>query len=61
MTSPIPPNCIRQSPFLYPNFGLGATVMTAVSGDYAYVANGQDGLEILSITNPANPVVVGPV
>ena len=30
-----------------------------VSGNYAYVADGYDGLEIINISNPANPVEVG--
>jgi len=30
-----------------------------VSGIYAYVADGGSGLQVISITNPASPVIVG--
>ena len=30
-----------------------------VSGNYAYVANGEDGLQVIDVRNPAAPVRVG--
>ncbi len=33
----------------------------AVSGTYAYVADGASGLQVIDITNPASPQIVGSV
>lgn len=37
----------------------GSANWVTVSGEFAYVANGPDGLRIDSITNPASPVNIG--
>lgn len=39
--------------------GPAATVGVAVSGNYAYLADGQFGLRIYDISNPSNPINVG--
>jgi uncharacterized secreted protein with C-terminal beta-propeller domain len=37
----------------------GLAVGVALSGKYAYVADNQDGLQVIEISNPANPQQVG--
>ena len=37
----------------------GAACGVALSGDYAYVADGDSGLRVISVVDPANPAEVG--
>lgn len=41
------------------NVGTGAAYGTFASGNYVYVADGQGGLEIVDVSDPTNPVVIG--
>ena len=33
----------------------------SISGPYAYVADGGDGIKVIDISNPSNPTIVGSV
>ncbi len=49
---------VRVSPgfyFISDYFTSGTAYDVSVQGDYAYVADGDEGLEIINIKNPANP------
>jgi hypothetical protein len=41
------------------NIYRGFAMAIAVAGNYAYIANGGDGLRIYNVSNPTNPVTVG--
>ena len=54
-----PANCGRVGG--YPNEGelFQESFHVAVSGNYAYVADGDAGLQVIDVSNPANCVRVG--
>ena len=43
----------------WPGYLRGPAMAVAVSGNYAYVAQGGSGLQVIDISNPANPTSVG--
>ncbi len=50
----------KTNPFKIRNLSLPSSVSgIAVSGDYAYLANENDGLRIVDVSNPMAPVVTG--
>ena len=51
---------IAFTPVSHTNAG-GYGLSIAVAGNYAYVANNDDGLRIFDVSNPANPLNVGHV
>ena len=46
--------------YLYGNYDTsGAAVGVAVSGNYAFVADKNDGLDIIDISDPSSPTLTG--
>jgi len=39
----------------------GEAIGVAVAGSYAYVADGQSGLQVIDVSNPAAPAITGTV
>ena len=53
--TPIPPGITGK----WPEFTPGGALAIKVEGNYAYVADGEAGLQVIAATNPAAPVLVG--
>ena len=54
-TSAIPLSPTLVGTYDTPGFAIGV----AISGSYAYVADGDWGLQIIDVSNPASPTLVG--
>jgi len=52
---------LTDRPAVVGTVGGATTVASAVSGDYAYLANGSGGVQIVDISDPAAPVVLSTV
>jgi hypothetical protein len=60
LTSPDKSNLVTIIPEVIGQIDIPAYALGVwVAGDYAYVADGDNGLNIINISNPANPVKVG--
>jgi hypothetical protein len=63
LQSPAAADCIDYGDYLQWTGGVytlgGRAIGVAVSGTYAYVADGYSGLLVIDITNPASPQIVG--
>ena len=66
MTPPIDgaPNCIAYSAYLHASGAVrtpGDAQAVVLSGSHAYVADGPSGLQVIDISNPGAPAVIGSV
>ena len=48
-----------QDPYLTATYPIEKAMSVKISGDYAYVAAGNDGLLIIDISNPKDPILIG--
>ena len=53
------PRIKAAQPGVWPGFARGQVQAVRVSGTYAYIALGQDGLAVIDISDPTRPIPVG--